>query len=336
MQKISVEEALKLKNKVVVDTRSPAEFEKDRILGAVNISILDNEERKIVGTLYKDNPDDAIKLGYEYYNKKLPRMTEEFKKLDSDKKIIIYCWRGGMRSQTIIKLVTDLGFNTFLLEGGYRAYRRYIRAQLENYEPLFTFIVLYGLDGSGKTELIKKLVPSIDLEGLAQHRSSNFGAIGLNPREQKMFESLLFARLKELDNEKFVFVEGESHKVGKVFIPNSIFKAMKKGIAVRVNCSIENRAKQIVKDYFTHGEEDKIREIIVYLKPHLTKKVVDDLLKLMDEKNYEEVSKILLQDYYDSKYEHQIGQADCKYSVNADSIIDCIKELNEIKGQLEK
>ena len=319
MQKISVEETLELKDKVVIDTRSPVEFEKDRIPGAVNIPILDNEERKIVGTLYKDNPDGAIKVGYEYYNKKLPRMVKEFKKLDKDKKIIIYCWRGGMRSQTMTKLVADLGFNAFLLEGGYRAYRKYIRAQLDNYKPSFTFIVLYGLAGSGKTELIKKLVPSIDLEGLAQHRSSNFGAIGLNPREQKLFESLLFAELKELDKEKFVFVEGESHKVGRVFIPNSIFKAMKRGLAVRVNCSVENRAKQIVKDYFTHGEEDKIREIIVYLKPHLTKKVVDDLLKLMDEKNYEEVSKILLQDYYDSKYEHQIGQADCKYSVNADS-----------------
>jgi len=333
MQKISVEETLELKDKVVIDTRSPVEFEKDRIPGSVNIPILDNEERKIVGTLYKDNPDDAIKVGYEYYNKKLPRMVKEFKKLDKDKKIIIYCWRGGMRSQTITKLVSDLGFNAFLLEGGYRAYRRYICAQLENYTPPFTFIVLYGLAGSGKTELIKKLVPSIDLEGLAQHRSSNFGAIGLNPREQKLFESLLFAKLKELENEKFVFVEGESHKVGRVFIPNSIFKAMKRGLAVRVNCSIENRAKQIVKDYFTHGEEEKIREIIIYLKPHLSAKVVEDLLKLMDEKNYEEVSKILLQDYYDSKYEHQIGQAECSYTVCNDSMIDCIKELNRITGE---
>lgn len=335
MQKISVEKALKLKEKVIVDTRSPREFEKDRIPGAINIPILDNEERKIVGILYKEKPDDAIKLGYEYYNKKLPRMVEEYKKLDSKKKIIIYCWRGGMRSQTIAKLVADLGFDAVLLEGGYRAYRRYVRAQLENYEPPFTFIVLYGLAGSGKTELIKQLNPSIDLEGLAQHRSSNFGAIGLNPREQKLFESLLFARLKELEEEKFVFVEGESHKVGRVFIPNSIFKAMKKGVGVRVNCSIENRAKQIVKDYFTHGEEEKIREIIIYLKQHLTKKVVEDLLKLMDEKNYEEVSKILLQDYYDSKYEHQISQAECSYTVCNDDVDSCIKELNKISGKVK-
>ncbi|MBW2973079.1 tRNA 2-selenouridine(34) synthase MnmH [Candidatus Woesearchaeota archaeon] len=336
MQKISVEEALKLKDKVVIDTRSPVEFEKDRIPGSINIPILDTEERKIVGIMYKDNPDKAIKLGYEYYNKKLPRMTEQFKNIAKNKKIIIYCWRGGMRSQTITKLVADLGFDALLLEGGYRAYRSYIRAQLESYEPPFTFIVLYGSAGSGKTELIKKLVPSIDLEGLAQHRSSNFGAIGLNPREQKLFESLLFAKLKELEGEKFVFIEGESHKVGRVFIPNSVFKAMKQGLAVRVNCSIENRAKQIVKDYFTHGEEDKIREIIVYLKQYLTKKVVEDLLKLMDEKNYEEVSKILLQDYYDSKYEHQIKQAECSYTVCNDDMIECIKELKRITGQLEK
>jgi len=334
MQKISVEATLELNDKIVIDTRSPAEFEKDRIPCAINIPILDNEERKIVGTLYKDTPDEAIKKGYEYYNKKLPRMVKEFKKLDLDKKIIIYCWRGGMRSQTITKLVADLGFNAFLLEGGYRAYRRYVLSQLENYKPGFTFIVLYGLAGSGKTELIKQLKPSIDLEGLAQHRSSNFGAIGLNPREQKLFESLLFEKLEKLKGEKFVFVEGESHKVGRVFIPNSIFSAMKQGLAVRVDCSIANRAKQIVKDYFTHGEEDKIRDIIVYLKPHLTKKVVEELLKLMDEKNYEEVSKILLQNYYDSKYEHQIGQAECKCSVNADDLANCIKELNEIKESL--
>jgi len=334
MQKISVEDALEFDDKIVIDTRSPVEFEKDRIPCAINIPILDNEERKIVGTLYKDNPDAAIKKGYEYYNEKLPRMVEEFKKLDLNKKIIIYCWRGGMRSQTITKLVSDLGFNAFLLEEGYRAYRRYVLSQLENYKPPFTFIVLYGLAGSGKTELIKQLAPSIDLEGLAQHRSSNFGAIGLNPREQKLFESLLFEKLEKLKKEKFVFIEGESHKVGRVFIPNSIFSAMKKGLAVRVNCSIANRAKQIVKDYFTHGEEEQIKKIIVYLKPHLTKKVVEELLKLMDEKNYEEVSKILLQNYYDSKYEHQIGQAECKYSVNADSIPECIKEINQIKDAL--
>lgn len=335
MQKIKTEEALLLKNKIVIDTRSPVEFDKDRVPDSINIPILDNEERKIVGTLYKDNPDKAIKLGYEYYNKKLPRMVKEFKNLDYGKKIIIYCWRGGMRSQTITKLIADLGLDAFLLEGGYRAYRRYIKAQLDKYEPPFTFIVLYGLAGSGKTELIKQLSPSIDLEGLAQHRSSNFGAIGLKPREQKMFESLLFKRLREVEGEKTVFIEGESHKVGRVFIPNSIFKAMKKGVAVRVNCSTENRAKQIVKDYFTHGEEDKIREIILYLTPHLSKKVVEELLKLMDEKNYEEVSKILLQDYYDSKYEHQISQAGCSYTVCNDDMRACIKELKKIAGQSE-
>jgi len=333
MQKISAEETLKLKDAIVIDTRTPREYEKDRIPGAINIPILDNEERKVVGTMYKENPDEATKKGYEYYNKKLPRMVEKYNKLDKNKKIIIYCWRGGMRSQTIVKLVSDLGFNAYLLEGGYRAYRRYVRAQFEKYTPPFTFIVLYGLAGSGKTELLQHLKPSIDLEGLAQHRSSNFGAIGLNPREQKLFESLLFKRLKELEKEKVVFIEGESHKVGKVFIPNSVFKAMKKGVAVRVNCSIENRAKQIVKDYFTHGEDDKIKEIIVYLKPHLTKKVVEELMNLMDEKKYAEVSKILLTNYYDSKYEHYIGQAGCSYTVSNDDMTSCIKELKKIAGQ---
>lgn len=332
MQKISVEKALEQEeNAIFIDTRSPVEFELDHVSNAINIPILDNKERKTVGTLYKKDPKKAIELGYNYYGKKLDKIKKKIKKLPK-KKIIIYCWRGGMRSETITKLVEELGHNSFQLKGGYKSYRAFMRSFFDNYKPKFKFIVLSGLAGCGKTDLIKKLTPSIDLEGLAQHRSSIFGAVGLKPRTQKMFETLLFVRLKELEKEKLVFVEGESHKIGNVFIPFKLFKAMNNGVIVKVNCSIKNRAKRIVRDYFTHGEDKKIKKLICSLRQLISSKTVEELLSLVDKKQYEKVSQVLLEDYYDLRYKLE----DYQYEVNNDSVSKCVKELEKEKSSIIK
>ncbi|MEE9525215.1 MAG: tRNA 2-selenouridine(34) synthase MnmH [Candidatus Woesearchaeota archaeon] len=326
MQKIKAEKALE-QDAIFIDTRSPAEFSLDHLPNAINLPILDNKERKTVGTLYKKDPEKAIELGYNYYGKKLDKIKDKIRKLPK-KKIIVYCWRGGMRSETITKLVEDLNHNAFQLEGGYKAYRKYMRDFFGRYKPKFKFIVLTGMAGCGKTDLIKKLKPSLDLEGLAQHRSSIFGAIGLKPRTQKAFETLLYVELKKLESAKLVFVEGESKKIGNVFIPANIFNAMEKGIIVKVNCSIKNRAKRIVRDYFTHDEDKKIKELINQLRQHLTNKVVEELLILVDKKEYEKVSKVLLEDYYDLRYKIE----DHKYEVNNDSVSKCVKELEKLKN----
>jgi len=325
--KITIEKALEQNNTIFIDTRSPQEFLIDNIPGSINIPIFDNQERHDIGLLYKQSRKKAFDLGFNIYNKKMDQLKEGISKLDHKKTLIVYCWRGGMRSKAITELVEELGYKTFQLDGGYKSYRTYVRTQLEKYQPPFKFIVLYGLACNGKTELIKKLPNSIDLEGLAQHRSSNFGALGLIPNTQKKFETLLLKKLNELKNQKFVFIEGESHKVGEVFIPNSIFKGMKQGIAIKVNRSTEKRLKQAVKDYFTHNEDQKIKEIINSFKQYLSKKIVEDLLRLMDEKNYSEVSKILLLDYYDLKYAHQLDNIEYQVEVNSDDINECIKEL---------
>jgi len=323
MQKIKVEKALE-QDAIFIDTRSPAEFALDHIPNAINLPILDNKERKEVGTLYKKDPEKAIELGYNYYGKKLNSIKDKIKKLPK-KKIIVYCWRGGMRSETITKLVAE-HHDAAQLDGGYKSYRAFMREFFNNYTPKFKFIVLSGLAGCGKTDLIKKLSPSLDLEGLAQHRSSIFGALGLVPKTQKAFETLLFVKLKELEKEKLVFVEGESHKIGNVFIPFNIFKAMKKGTIVQVNCSIKNRAKRIVRDYFTHNQDKEIKKLIQSLKQLISSKTVDELLTLVDKKQYEKVATILLQDYYDLRYKLE----DHQYEVNSDSVEKCVKELNKL------
>ena len=329
---ITVDLALQLKEEhIFVDTRTPKEFEIDNIPGSINIPIFSNEERVIVGTLYNSDKIKAYQEGFQIYNKKILDLIEEFKKIDKNKKIIIYCWRGGMRSKTMTELISNLGLDVVQLTDGYKEFRKFIREELQKYKPPFKLIVLQGLAGCGKTDLIKGLTPSIDLEGLAKHRSSVFGALGLEPVSQKMFESRLFEKLQELKNEKIVFIEGEAKKVGDVFVPNNLFEQMQKSQTINITCSIEERSKRIVKDYFTHNEDEKIKEIIIKLKVFLSNKHVEELNQLVDEKEYLKVAQILLEDHYDPQYNHALKNQVFSSEVKSDNIVEAIKDLNKLK-----
>lgn len=328
VNKINIKEAIE-KKVLFIDARTPKEYNEDHILDALNMPILDDEERHSVGLAYKTCQDTAFDMGIEYYSKKLPHLVEDVKKLPKDRPVVIYCWRGGMRSKAITQLVDLLGYEAYQLSGGYKKYREYLRKELYDYEADFKFIVLHGLAGSGKTDLIKILPNSLDLEGLARHRSSIFGAIGLEPVSQKRFEGELLRKLREFEDLKckYVFVEGESQKIGDIFLTNAIFKAMKKGIKVRTNATIETRAKRIVRDYFTHGEDDLIIKLINTLRQAMTNEVCDDLIERVKKKEYEFVSQVLLEKYYDAKYEHGLA------SLNYDKVID-IDNIEEAKEKL--
>jgi|APSaa5957512622_1039677.scaffolds.fasta_scaffold00019_97 tRNA 2-selenouridine synthase len=330
MQPITIKEALKL-DAIYVDTRSPAEFEKDHIPNSLNIPIFDNKERAEIGTIYKQNQDKAYEVGFGLYEGKLADLKKQLNKLDKNTKIVVYCWRGGLRSKTISELTEKLGYEVNQLEGGYKSYRAYMRKWYENYKLPFKFIMLQGLAGCGKTDLLKALhkkgIPIIDLEGLARHRSSLFGAIGLEPREQKAFETELYTKINELSNEKLVFIEGEAHKVGKIFVPNLIFSEMEKSVKIRINCSIENRSERIVKDYFSHGEDEKIKEIIKTLKKYFSNKNYQEMLKCLGEKNYYEVSRILLENYYDPRYGRIVDELKYDRTIDNDDFENCVGEL---------
>jgi tRNA 2-selenouridine synthase len=331
---ISVENALKLNDASFIDTRSPKEFAEDNIPSSINIPIFSDDERRIVGTLYKENQEKAFKKGFEIYDSKLNDLVKEYKKLDSNKPVVIYCWRGGMRSKTMTELVTGLGYEVYQLIDGYKAYRAVIREGLINYKPPFKLVVFQGLAGCGKTDIIKAIKPSIDLEGLAKHRSSLFGAIGLKPRSQKMFESRLWAELEKHKDEKIVFIEGEANRIGNICVPKKLFDVMQKSCTVNVKTSLPNRVKRIVKDYFTHKEDKKIKEIISKLKVPLSNKVVLEMCEQIDNKDYEPVAEHLLTDYYDSRYEHFIEGLTFAYEINNDSLKQALKELETLKQKL--
>lgn len=326
---ISVSEALALQNALFVDTRSPGEFVVDHIPGAINLPIFDNDQRAQIGTLYKHNKDKAYEMGLKMYEQKTAKLIDTISSFDTKKKIVVYCWRGGLRSKTITELVRKQGYNALQLEGGYKSFRAFVREELHSFKPAFRFVVLHGLAGCGKTDLIKQLHPAIDLEGIARHRSSLFGAIGLEPNNQKNFETQLYFQLKAYEDEPYVFIEGESHKVGKVYIPQNIFAAMKEGIAVRVNATNDCRVKRIVEDYFTHGEDEEIIRIIDSLRATLSNKVTDELIALVKEKNYSKVSEVLLLDYYDSRYEHGMKDLRFELTINNDDVMQATQRLQE-------
>ncbi len=329
MEQITIDKALELEETIFVDVRTPKEFEIDNIPNSINIPIFSDEERKQVGIIYNKNPDEAFDKGLEYYSKKLPELVKQLKQIHKKKTVIIYCWRGGMRSKAITMIAETLGLKTFQLKGGYKAYREFVRTNLETFRIRPKIIVLWGKTGTAKTKIIENINPSLDLEGLAQHRSSLFGAVGLRPRTQKSFETGLFVELRKLNEEKYFFVEGESRKVGDRIIPKNIYDQILKGINVKVEASNESRVKNLVEDYYNENNVDAIREVLLSLKKRLGKKQVEELVQSLDEKRPEKVAEILLIKYYDSLYNHTIKDIKYDFEARSDDLDKCIEELNK-------
>jgi len=313
------------KNYTFVDVRSPKEFEEDHIPGAINIPLLSNDERAIVGMIYKKQSKDlAMEKGLEIISQKLPAMMKSYKKIKG--KICIYCWRGGMRSGSITSLLESMKFDVIKLEKGYKDYRRFVREQL-NEIKLPNFLIIYGLTGSGKTELLQEIT-SLDLEGLAQHRGSIFGDINLIPRTQKMFESLLLERLNELKSEKIVVVEGESRRIGKILIPEKVWNHMQKSKKAKILSPSEERVERIYKEYCENIDKDLFKKRILYIKKYLGNKKAEELIQLLEDNKIREVVEIILKDYYDRLYAHTVDNK--KYIGEAKNI----EELRQIVQNL--
>src|SRR3989344_2924960 len=330
-QTISIENALKLPNTIFIDTRTPKEFQEDHIPNAINLAILSNDERAIVGTIYKQvSQQDAIQKGVEFFSQRLPDFLKEVTK-HKDKTIIINCWRGGMRSHTVVSLLESLKFNVLQLEGGYKSYRTYIKNNLYNYQIKPKVFVLWGVTCTGKTSLLTKLHNTIDLEGLAQHRGSMYGAVGLTPSSQKSFETQLYQRLEQLNNKPFIIIEGESHRIGDTMIPDFLWKAMMHATHVLIKRSIDLRAKAAVDEYFkTIPHLDEIKQITLNL-PHnlLSNKRKQEIIDLVNQNNLLDAAKILLQEYYDPLYQNTLNKHTYSFEINSDDEASAVKEIEQ-------
>jgi tRNA 2-selenouridine synthase len=291
-------------NTLLIDARSPAEFKESHIKNAINLFALNNEERKEVGTLYKKSPFKAKMLGASYISKNISGyLQNELKDFTPKTRIFVYCARGGQRSGSMATILDNIGFRVYKLKGGYKSYRNYVLNYLDSFE-YNNFIVLDGLTGSGKSLVIKEFENSIDLEGLANHYGSSFGAINGKQPSQKQFQNSLFHELQRVKRYNFTLLEGESKKIGKLHIPNFLYKKMLKAPRIWINSPIEERVNRILDDY-KEVDETFFEDAMQKIAPYIEKKYAKQIKKAFYGGDLYNCSKILLEKYYDKVYKHR-------------------------------
>ncbi len=306
MNELNYEEALSLGSTLFVDVRAPVEYAQDHIPGAVNIPVFDDNERALVGTMYRiQGQESAIIKGTEMVADKLSGIIEKITKL-RDRNIVVTCFRGGMRSSALVSLLSSLGIEVYKLRDGYKGYRRYIRSRIETLTiepPLF---VLHGLTGTGKTEILRRLPNSIDLEGCAGHRSSVFGGMGLIQNTQKMFESLLVHRIDSLKSAPYAVIEGESRKIGDIHVPEKLMKRLTSSPGILISATMERRVEILMQEYREHAEPGKVIKIVTLIEGRIGKKNAALLADLLKSGNIGDFIRLLLEKYYDPLYRHSL------------------------------
>ncbi|MEJ7913265.1 MAG: tRNA 2-selenouridine(34) synthase MnmH [Chitinophagaceae bacterium] len=309
-------------HKLIVDVRSPGEYEHAHMPRSVNLPLFTNEERKVVGTAYKqESREIAIKAGLDFFGPKMRLIVEEVEKLAQDfnlkqvadadltgsgsvntqGEVFLFCWRGGMRSAAVAWLLALYGFSVVVLAGGYKAYRNYV---LQLLSAPYSLIVLGGYTGSGKTEVLYGLKNRgsaiIDLEGLAQHKGSAFGNIGMPPQPtQEMFENLLAVSLSRLQNGP-IWVEDESQRIGLINIPATFWKTIRSAPVCFLEIGFEERLEHITEEYGAFSKED-LSAAIQRISKRLGGLETKNAFQYLQENNYKECFRILLT-YYDKHY----------------------------------
>lgn len=237
---------------VILDARSPAEYAQGHIPEAVSFPLFSDDERAQVGTCYKQQGKDvAIELGLTLVGPKLTQFVQRAKKLSPDRPVRLHCWRGGMRSSSLAWLLETAGMQVFLLEGGYKSFRRWVRSTLATPQ---TIVTLGGMTGTGKTILLNALAERgeqvLDLEHLANHRGSSYGSLGLPPQPtNEHYENLLAMQWLTLDRDRPVWIEAESHRVGSCRVPDEIFLPMIESPVVQVERSRSERINILLEVY---------------------------------------------------------------------------------------
>jgi len=308
----------------IIDVRSPAEYAEDHVPGSISAPVLDDDERAKVGTLYKQvSQFDAKKLGAALLAKNVAHHIETlFKDKAKDWRPLVYCWRGGKRSGAMAQVLREIGWEAKTLEGGYKAYRRWVVDRLSTLPESLTFTVIHGPTGSGKSRLLAALARQggqvLDLEGLAEHRGSVLGGLPGQPQpSQKMLESRLLRALESLDPARPVFVEGESKKIGELQVPDALMAAMRASHCVRLETDIETRVTLLMEEYghFLRDQRALAAQLDCLVALHGREKIAE--WKALGERGEfrEGVRRLLLQ-HYDPAYKRsslhnfaQLGEA---------------------------
>jgi tRNA 2-selenouridine synthase len=315
---VSIEEFLELRKHLpVIDVRSECEYQEGHIRQAINIPILNNDERVAVGTDYKQKGQaEAIKTGFRLVGPRLLDIINETEKVG--KELLVHCWRGGMRSNNFCQFVGMAGIKTHSLKGGYKAYRQ---AALDSFQKPLQILLLTGCTGSGKSEVLRALKQQgeqvLDLEGLASHKGSAFGAIGLPPQPTtEQFQNDLFEELLQIDPSKPVWVEDESIAIGKIFLPSVFWRSMHESPLIQMDVPKEVRVRRLVNEY---GSAD--REEFLAIMQKITKRLGGQNFNAARERLFADdmASTIeILLTYYDKAYLQSIEKRSSKILFNVE------------------
>ncbi len=293
---------------LLVDARTPLEFEEDHIPGAINVPLLDNDERVEIGILYKQQgPQKARLRGLEITAARFPAMVATIAQMAGDRPILVYCWRGGLRSKTVASILDLSGFPAVQLQGGYKSYRAHVSAYFDQYRPSGPMVVLHGLTGSGKTSFLHTIDTNhytvIDLEGLARHRGSAFGALGLSQTlSQKHFESILWNELRKSPPGRPIILEGESRRIGRISLPGNFYEVMGESIKIWCETSMNTRIDRLITEYGKEEYREEMAVALLRIRKKLGGEKYDEIAGYLEKWDLHPFMKGLLVNYYDKVY----------------------------------
>lgn len=288
------------------DIRSPGEFLQGTLPGAINLPLFSDEERKRVGTVYKkQSPQAAFLLGLDYVG---PKMREFVEKVEA-KNPRLFCFRGGMRSQSMGWLFSQAGMKPLLLKGGYKVFREFVLSTLER---TYSLHVLGGLTGSGKTSYLHALKKEgqqiLDLEGLARHKGSAFGKMqGEIQPTNEQFENSIAALLWKMDPQKPLWIEDESRMIGSCKVPDTLYKQIQRSPLYLLHTPLEQRVELLVDEYGKHPQH-QLKEAVICIKKRLGGARTELILDYIDTKQLKKAVSLLLE-YYDRAYMFSIQRS---------------------------
>jgi tRNA 2-selenouridine synthase len=293
----------------ILDVRSPGEYDRGHIPGAMSLPLFSNEERSIVGTLFlQKGSGEAMLKGLEIVGPKMKEFVSQASVLTPDGELALYCWRGGMRSNSMAWLFNTSGIKSHTLKGGYKAWRRHVHDFFG--QPVPNLYVIGGMTGTGKTEILEEIEKKggqvVHLERLARHKGSVFGHLGMPPQPStEQFENELYTGLSLLNNRKPVFVEDESLAIGQVFLPKSFFAQMSSARFVHIRVPFQERVKRLVHSY-AGGETELLIAAISRIERRLGSEKAIMVKKFIIEGHMEKAVEIVLE-YYDKVYTRSMG-----------------------------
>jgi tRNA 2-selenouridine synthase len=301
----------------LVDARSEGEFAQSHIPGAINIPILNNAERIQVGTLYKQaGPEKATLKGFELVGPRFHLIQRETLRNFPNKKVMLYCWRGGMRSQILSWILTQVGFEVYRLAGGYKTYRTFTFNEVRKPYPL---LVLGGKTGAAKTVLLQKLKERgeqvVDLEGLANHKGSSFGAIGLPGQPTvEQFENLLAEQLRKIQPDRAIWVENESRRIGRIILPDPFFLQMTQSPRIEIEKTDTERIAHIAREY-AGLDQVELTDAVLRLQKRLGGDRTNQAVEAIQANQPEIWIPILLQ-YYDKTYSYDLARHEVSKTIH--------------------